>query len=475
RSREDRRHVVTKSFTFVLILIVSMSHSQCTDGYEFDPVREICKDIDECSILSDACKGGMKCINHFGGYLCLPKSAQIFIGNGDEPSPEPVPPPRVQPPTWPVVCATGFAATETNSCTGTSRPGSATGKALGNQTLLALHSAAQTAVTCLCPIFLHADIDECTTGRHTCAADQICHNTWGSYTCQCKPGFQKSGDQCVDRDECLSRYCMHRCVNTEGSYYCLCNVGYQLARNNQSCVDVNECEMENRCEHRCYNLMGSFLCQCDQGYKLASDSMSCEDIDECSFSNFMCQFQCVNNPGGYSCTCPDGYQLQGTRMCQDINECEAGHECREDETCWNYYGGYRCYPRNPCEEPYVRTGENRCTCTSTNACRGLPPSIVYKYMSIPSDRSVPADVFQIQAANIYPNTQNTFRIKAGNDGREFFLRRTSNVSAMLVMAKTLSGPREHIVDLEMITHNSVMNYRSSSLLRLTIVVGPYPF
>ncbi|KPP70310.1 EGF-containing fibulin-like extracellular matrix protein 1-like [Scleropages formosus] len=286
-------------------------------------------------------------------------------------------------------------------------PSGSTGKALGNQTLLALHSAAQTAVTCLCPIFLHADIDECTTGRHTCAADQICHNTWGSYTCQCKPGFQKSGDQCVDRDECLSRYCMHRCVNTEGSYYCLCNVGYQLARNNQSCVDVNECEMENRCEHRCYNLMGSFLCQCDQGYKLASDSMSCEG-------------RCEQSGGD-----------RGRFTVTYINECEAGHECREDETCWNYYGGYRCYPRNPCEEPYVRTGENRCTCTSTNACRGLPPSIVYKYMSIPSDRSVPAD--------------------------------------------TLSGPREHIVDLEMITHNSVMNYRSSSLLRLTIVVGPYPF
>ncbi|KAL4593430.1 EGF-containing fibulin-like extracellular matrix protein 1 [Arapaima gigas] len=93
----------------------------CTDGYEFDPVREICKDIDECSILTDACKGGMKCINHFGGYLCLPKSAQIFIGNGDESSPDPVPPPpQIQPRVHPVVCSTGFAPNEMNSCTGTS-------------------------------------------------------------------------------------------------------------------------------------------------------------------------------------------------------------------------------------------------------------------------------------------------------------------------------------------------------------------
>lgn len=56
-----------------------------------------------------------------------------------------------------------------------------------------------------------------------------------------------------------------------------------------------------------------------------------------------------------------------------------------------------------------------------------------------------------------------------------FLQRSSNVSAMLVLTKPLSGPREYIVDLEMITHHLTMNYRSSSLLRLTIIVGPYAF
>lgn len=65
---------------------------------------------------------------------------------------------------------------------------------------------------------------------------------------------------------------------------------------------------------------------------------------------------------------------------------------------------------------------SRCVCSSTNACRGLPQSIVYKYMNIHSDRTVPADIFQIQATNIYSNTHNTFRIRSGNDGGEFFLR-----------------------------------------------------
>ncbi|RXN36595.1 EGF-containing fibulin-like extracellular matrix 1 isoform X1 [Labeo rohita] len=391
---------------------------QCTEGYEYDPVKEVCKDIDECSLVSDACKGGMKCINHYGGYLCLPQNAQIFVTNGDESSQptDPIPQPPVNPlnPTNP---QTSQTRTQSNN----------RGVAAG--------------------------------------------------TTQCMPGFTlDEQNYCQDRNECMqSHYCMHRCVNTAGSYYCECKDGYRLASNNHSCVDVNECDLTQPCQHQCFNLLGSYICQCDQGYELAPDSVSCVDIDECAFSSYMCQYVCINSPGGYSCICPEGYQLQRTRMCQDINECDTGHECREDEMCWNYYGGHRCYPQNPCQEPYVLTSENRCSCQSASACRGLPQSIVYKYMSIHSERTVPADIFQIQATNIFPSAQYTFRIKAGNDGGEFFLRRFSSIGAMLVLTKSLEGPQELTVDLEMITQHTVMTYRSSSLLRLTIIVGPYPF
>lgn len=99
-------------------------------------------DVDECALLDDACKGGMQCINHFGGYLCLPKSAVIYISKDDEqiPLPDPVAPvpavppsqpqhPRVFPgnsrlshPTQSIRCATGFSADEQNLCRGKMSP-----------------------------------------------------------------------------------------------------------------------------------------------------------------------------------------------------------------------------------------------------------------------------------------------------------------------------------------------------------------
>lgn len=95
-------------------------------------------DIDECALLDDACKGGMQCINHFGGYLCLPKSAVIYISKeGEQVSQvDPVPPvPPVQPsqpqlprvfsggqrlpqPSRTIRCAPGFTADEQNLCRG---------------------------------------------------------------------------------------------------------------------------------------------------------------------------------------------------------------------------------------------------------------------------------------------------------------------------------------------------------------------
>ncbi|XP_019480262.1 PREDICTED: EGF-containing fibulin-like extracellular matrix protein 1 isoform X1 [Hipposideros armiger] len=479
----------------------TITYTQCTDGYEWDPVRQQCKDIDECDIVPDACKGGMKCVNHYGGYLCLPKTAQIIVNNEQ---------PQQETPVSENVGAAANAAAASGTAGGIAASGMATSGAMPGGGFVASATAVagpevQTGrnnfvirrnpadpqrissnpshrIQCATGYEqsehnICQDIDECAAGTHNCRTDQVCINLRGSFACQCPPGYQKRGEQCVDIDECtMPPFCHQRCVNTPGSFYCQCSPGFQLAANNYTCVDINECDASNQCAQQCYNILGSYICQCNQGYELSSDRLNCEDIDECRASSYLCQYQCVNEPGKFSCMCPQGYQVVRSRTCQDINECETTNECREDEMCWNYHGGFRCYPRNPCQDPYILASENRCVCPVTNAvCRELPQSIVYKYMSIRSDRSVPSDIFQIQATTIYANTINTFLIKSGNENGEFYLRQTSPVSAMLVLVKSLSGPREYIVDLEMLTVNSIGTFRTSSVLRLTIIVGPFSF
>jgi len=44
--------------------------------------------------------------------------------------------------------------------------------------------------------FFETDIDECQTDDHECHSNADCLNSIGSYTCQCKPGFNGSGFSC---------------------------------------------------------------------------------------------------------------------------------------------------------------------------------------------------------------------------------------------------------------------------------------
>uniref|UniRef100_A0A8D2B5Z2 EGF containing fibulin extracellular matrix protein 2 n=1 Tax=Sciurus vulgaris TaxID=55149 RepID=A0A8D2B5Z2_SCIVU len=389
--------------------------------------------VNECLTIPEACKGEMKCINHYGGYLCLPRSAAVINDLHGEGPPPPVPPAQ-----HPNSCPPGYEPDEQESC---------------------------------------VDVDECAQALHDCRPSQDCHNLPGTYQCTCPDGYRKIGPECVDIDECRYRYCQHRCVNLPGSFRCQCEPGFQLGPNNRSCVDVNECDMGAPCEQRCFNSYGTFLCRCHQGYELHRDGFSCSDIDECSYSSYLCQYRCVNEPGRFSCHCPQGYQLLATRLCQDIDECESGaHQCSEAQTCVNFHGGYRCVDTNRCLEPYVQVSDNRCLCPASNPlCREQPSSIVHRYMSITSERSVPADVFQIQATSVYPGAYNAFQIRAGNSQGDFYIRQINNVSAMLVLARPVTGPREYVLDLEMVTMNSLMSYRASSVLRLTIFVGAYTF
>lgn len=142
----------------------------------------------------------------------------------------------------------------------------------------------------------------------------------------------------------------------------------------------------------------------------------------------------------------------------------------------NIHGGHKCVDAKGCQEPYVQVSDNRCICPVTKSgCRDLPYSIVYRYMSITSERSVPSDIFQIQATSVYPGAYNTFRIRSGDDNGDFYIRQINNISGMLVLARAVNGPTEYVLDLEMVSVNPLLSIQTSSALRLTVYVGPHAF
>ena len=53
----------------------------------------------------------------------------------------------------------------------------------------------------LLPIYCNfvSDIDECNTDFKNCHQKALCHNTQGSFTCSCKPGYEGDGYNCTGK------------------------------------------------------------------------------------------------------------------------------------------------------------------------------------------------------------------------------------------------------------------------------------
>ncbi|XP_019862446.1 PREDICTED: fibulin-5-like, partial [Amphimedon queenslandica] len=103
--------------------------------------------------------------------------------------------------------------------------------------------------------------------------------------------------------------CNQICINTQGSYTCECKIGYQFINDNSTCEDINECEtVDHNCTQTCSNTVGSYTCSCRAGYK-DNGYGNCTDIDECSMGTSGCQQLCFNTNGSYYCQCNTGYKL----------------------------------------------------------------------------------------------------------------------------------------------------------------------
>uniref|UniRef100_A0A3P9HRP6 Sushi domain containing 1 n=1 Tax=Oryzias latipes TaxID=8090 RepID=A0A3P9HRP6_ORYLA len=139
----------------------------------------------------------------------------------------------------------------------------------------------------------------------SCHANATCEDKLdgSGKVCNCKYGFVGNGRTfCQDKDECqigASKICGQHttCHNTFGSYFCNCLAGYSPSNNmnifipndGTHCQDIDECRITGICREggQCRNLEGSFDCSCQKGYRVRNghepfnpqrDNASCQEI-----------------------------------------------------------------------------------------------------------------------------------------------------------------------------------------------------
>ena len=125
---------------------------------------------------------------------------------------------------------------------------------------------------------------------------------------RCKSGFSLLFQKCTDIDECGQTidWCGDlSCINTIGSYSCQCRSGFETTevfnfeyqRIETECRDIDECTKRNACPRNavCRNTEGSYSCLCNDGYS----GDFCSDIDECSAGTASCdgKSECLNTVG----------------------------------------------------------------------------------------------------------------------------------------------------------------------------------
>ncbi|XP_028254125.1 stabilin-2 isoform X2 [Parambassis ranga] len=139
----------------------------------------------------------------------------------------------------------------------------------------------------------------------------------GQLVCQCLPGYQTSGAQCLSINPCLQQIChIHAsCVHTgPNQHLCACHEGY--SGDGRVCVPVNPCQTKHGgCSAdstRCvYDRPGKSHCECLPAFGGLSDG-ACSLTDACRPDSCHKNANCTMlGPGRVECTCLPGFLGNG--------------------------------------------------------------------------------------------------------------------------------------------------------------------
>ncbi|XP_075694375.1 fibulin-7-like isoform X2 [Rhinoderma darwinii] len=256
----------------------------------------------------------------------------------------------------------------------------------------------------------------------------------------------------------------------------LCDPGYQLTGSeSRTCLDnqtwsgqpaicsepTSVTNTSSLRPAKCSTFQGVQHCACDPGYVIQTGGL-CQDIDECELyqgkaGSKICVHECVNAPGSYHCVCPRGYLLDSQQnSCKDVDECVADPSACPGEQCVNLYGGFNCV-RPECPKPklnatYVKISSHQCERTpcplGSSSCLEAPHSISFHYIPLQSQLPVPRVLFTMTAPRSQGDSQR-FTQTRGKGHRGLEVRQAGRHRGELLLTKSLSGPAELQVDVEM--------------------------
>ena len=340
----------------------------------------ICVLVDRCASNPCNASNSLNCVNILQDYACI-CVPDVEGKNCSDTIDQCVPDPCVNGPcidgnmTYTCVCPVQFEGTNCDVCTLTCSEGTlnnatceceGTRIPCGGTTCDPFTEVCRMGI-CICddPAFTPGIDDSCIDNNeclgNPCHQYAECTNTYGSYNCECKEGFEGEGFECTDLNECTLHYpaCGQYpavCEGRLGGFDCKCPSGYTTtvltstpycfnsSCEPKQCIDINECLTPDICgpNQQCRNTIGGYNCECLSKHFPAAGR--CEP----TIGELKCGSTADGTGTGYSDShqgasvkkqCPNTIYGQITRTC--IPPCD----CTADSPQWGYSDVEQCVSR----------------------------------------------------------------------------------------------------------------------------------
>ncbi|XP_064599411.1 fibrillin-1-like [Liolophura sinensis] len=280
-------------------VITVTPHLRVQQGY----ATPECTDIDECEVDNGNCK--VECVNIAGAYYCKTASGHGTLPGKDDELPLcfMLPPGN---------CPNDGTCISPESC-----------------------QCKHGYVPPICD-----DYNECTKPD---ICELGCHNTDGSYFCDCRQGYMWDAMDFQCKPSCFDL--PHGQCPNGGSCLrpgvCQCSAGFKIP----DCSDIDECSADSSaCELECHNIEGSYSCDCHEGFSWDAETMACLPVCYGEVAGVCPNGGTCKSPN--RCSCAPGYQEP---QCTDIDECSADESVCLEGVCSNLMGSYMC----GCEQGYA--------------------------------------------------------------------------------------------------------------------------